>query len=332
MTTIAFIGAGSTVFTRNLCGDILQRAALAGSTIRLMDIDPKRLEESEIVVRKLIRTLDAPATVETFLERRRALEGADFVVVSFQIGGYRPCTVTDFEVPKQVRPAPDHWGHARRGRNHARAAHGAPPVEALRGHDRGLPRRRLAAVRQPDGHQHLGHRGEVPGDPADRSLSLHSGDRRGARARSRSPGRGDSLSCRRHQPHGVLPHLRAPPPGRRRPRSLSRAAPWLSRRALSQAQPSPPELPEQGALRNAAAARLLRDRELGALRGVHAVLHQARPAGPHRAVRDTARRLPAPLRGPDRGMGRADRAIPRGRVDRGWRRATSTHPRSSTRP
>ena len=57
MTTVAFIGAGSTIFTRNLCGDILQRAALAGSTIRLMDIDPKRLEESEIVVRKLIRTL-----------------------------------------------------------------------------------------------------------------------------------------------------------------------------------------------------------------------------------------------------------------------------------
>ena len=101
MTTVAFIGAGSTIFTRNLCGDILQRAALAGSTIRLMDIDPKRLEESEIVVRKLIRTLDVPATVETFLEQRRALEGADFVVVSFQIGGYRPCTVTDFEVPKK---------------------------------------------------------------------------------------------------------------------------------------------------------------------------------------------------------------------------------------
>ena len=101
MTTVTFIGAGSTIFTRNLCGDILQRAALAGSTIRLMDIDPKRLEESELVVRKLIRTLDAPATVETSLEQRRALEGADFVVVSFQIGGYRPCTVTDFEVPKK---------------------------------------------------------------------------------------------------------------------------------------------------------------------------------------------------------------------------------------
>ena len=101
MATVTIIGAGSTVFTRNLAGDILQRAALAGSTIRLMDIDPRRLGESEIVVRKVIQTLDVPATVETYLEQRPALDGADFVVVSFHIGGYKPCTVTDFEVPKK---------------------------------------------------------------------------------------------------------------------------------------------------------------------------------------------------------------------------------------
>ena len=75
MTTVAFIGAGSTIFTRNLCGDILQRAALAGSTIRLMDIDPKRLEESEIVVHKLIRTLDVPATVAALLQEKRERPG-----------------------------------------------------------------------------------------------------------------------------------------------------------------------------------------------------------------------------------------------------------------
>jgi alpha-galactosidase len=97
--TITFIGAGSTVFTRNLAGDILHREALKGSTIRLMDIDPKRLEESEIVVGKLAKTLGAPVTIETYTDQRRALDSADFVVVSFQIGGYEPCTVTDFEVP-----------------------------------------------------------------------------------------------------------------------------------------------------------------------------------------------------------------------------------------
>ena len=101
MTTITFIGAGSTVFTRNIAGDILHRPALKGATLRLMDIDPKRLEESEVVVGKLARTMGGHATVETYTDQRRALEGADFVVVSFQIGGYEPATVTDFEVPKR---------------------------------------------------------------------------------------------------------------------------------------------------------------------------------------------------------------------------------------
>lgn len=100
MTIITFIGAGSTVFTKNIAGDVLQRPALRDATIRLMDIDPKRLEESEIVVGKMARTLGGHARVETWTDQRRALDGADFVVVSFQIGGYDPCTITDFEVPK----------------------------------------------------------------------------------------------------------------------------------------------------------------------------------------------------------------------------------------
>ncbi len=100
MTRIAFIGAGSTVFMKNIIGDVLQRPALAGATIALMDIDAKRLAESETVARKIVSTLGVPAEVETTTDQRRALAGADFVVVAFQIGGYRPATVTDFEVPK----------------------------------------------------------------------------------------------------------------------------------------------------------------------------------------------------------------------------------------
>ncbi len=98
---ITFIGAGSTVFMKNIVGDVLQRRALAGATIALMDINPERLAESEIVAGKLSRTLGAAAKVETYSDQRKALEGADFVVVAFQIGGYEPCTVTDFEVPKK---------------------------------------------------------------------------------------------------------------------------------------------------------------------------------------------------------------------------------------
>ena len=101
MTKITFIGAGSTVFTKNIAGDILQRPALANAEIRLMDINPQRLEESEIVVGKLAQTLGVPATVRTFRDQRAALDGTDFVVVAFQIGGYDPCTITDFEVPKK---------------------------------------------------------------------------------------------------------------------------------------------------------------------------------------------------------------------------------------
>ncbi|MCT8158690.1 alpha-glucosidase/alpha-galactosidase [Pseudoruegeria sp. SHC-113] len=100
MTIITFIGAGSTVFTKNIAGDILHRDALRDATLRLMDIDAKRLEESAIVVGKMAQSMGGHATVETYADQARALAGADFVVVCFQIGGYAPCTVTDFEIPK----------------------------------------------------------------------------------------------------------------------------------------------------------------------------------------------------------------------------------------
>ncbi|KAF0173372.1 MAG: alpha-galactosidase [Rhodobacteraceae bacterium] len=97
---ITFIGAGSAVFTKNIAGDILQRPALAHAEVRLMDINPERLAESEIIVGKLAQALGGKATIKTYTNQRRALEGSDFVVCCFQVGGYEPCTVTDFEVPK----------------------------------------------------------------------------------------------------------------------------------------------------------------------------------------------------------------------------------------
>ena len=100
---ITFIGAGSTVFMKNIVGDILQRPALAGATIALMDINPERLAESEIVASRMIKALGVSAKVETHSNQRRALDKADFVVVAFQIGGFEPCTVTDFEVPKKYK-------------------------------------------------------------------------------------------------------------------------------------------------------------------------------------------------------------------------------------
>lgn len=98
---ITFIGAGSTVFMKNIIGDVLQRPALAGAHVALMDINEKRLKESEIVFEKLVGSLGAAATHSLHTNQREALEGADFVVVAFQIGGFEPCTVTDFDVPKK---------------------------------------------------------------------------------------------------------------------------------------------------------------------------------------------------------------------------------------
>jgi len=101
MTKIAFIGAGSTIFMKNIIGDALHYPALRDAEIALMDIDAGRLEDSVLVARKMISTLGAGAQVRAFQDQRAALEGADFVVVAFQIGGFEPCTVTDFEIPKR---------------------------------------------------------------------------------------------------------------------------------------------------------------------------------------------------------------------------------------
>src|SRR3954466_4005335 len=102
MPKIAFVGAGSTVFTRNLVGDVLALPELADTTtIALMDIDAERLAASELVTRHLVEARGAGARVEATLDRTAALDGADYVVTSFQVGGYEPSTVVDFEVPKR---------------------------------------------------------------------------------------------------------------------------------------------------------------------------------------------------------------------------------------
>ena len=102
MPKIAFVGAGSAVFTRNLVGDILSQPELRDSTtFALMDIDAERLRTAETVASRLIDAHGAGAAVEATTDRRAALDGADYVVTSFQVGGYKPSTVVDFEVPKR---------------------------------------------------------------------------------------------------------------------------------------------------------------------------------------------------------------------------------------
>lgn len=101
MPKIAFIGAGSTIFAKNLLTDILSFPELSASRISLHDIDAGRLQTSEAVARKVAEALGARPTIEATLDRARALEGADYVITMFQIGGYKPSTVIDFEIPKK---------------------------------------------------------------------------------------------------------------------------------------------------------------------------------------------------------------------------------------
>jgi alpha-galactosidase len=101
MTKITFIGAGSTVFAKNLMGDILSFPELAGSTITLFDIDPERLRTSEVVAHKVAEAVGAQPAVEVTTDRREALDGADYAISMIQVGGYKPSTVVDFDIPKK---------------------------------------------------------------------------------------------------------------------------------------------------------------------------------------------------------------------------------------
>jgi len=104
MAKITFMGAGSTVFARNVLGDAMCSPVLTDSEIALYDIDGKRLQQSETIIKAINQGLGGKAKITAHLgveNRKEALRGADFVVNAIQVGLYEPCTVTDFEVPKR---------------------------------------------------------------------------------------------------------------------------------------------------------------------------------------------------------------------------------------
>ena len=105
MGKITFMGAGSTVFAKNVIGDSMCCEALRDFEFALYDIDPERLEESYIMVTALNKNInEGRAKISKYLgvpQRKDALRGADFVVDAIQVGLYDPCTIIDFEVPKK---------------------------------------------------------------------------------------------------------------------------------------------------------------------------------------------------------------------------------------
>ena len=105
MIKITFMGAGSTVFARNVLGDCMCTPALRDSVIALYDIDEERLEDSYIILSAINKNInEGRCKIEKYCgveNRKDALRGADFVVNAIQVGLYDPCTIIDFEVPKK---------------------------------------------------------------------------------------------------------------------------------------------------------------------------------------------------------------------------------------
>jgi len=102
---ITFLGAGSTIFARNVLGDCMCTPILRDSEIALYDVGAERLKDSEIILSGINKNInEGRADIRTYLgveNRKDALRNADFVVNAIQVGGYDPCTITDFEIPKK---------------------------------------------------------------------------------------------------------------------------------------------------------------------------------------------------------------------------------------
>lgn len=101
MSKITFLGAGSTVFAKNVLGDCMLTPALQGFEIALFDIDKERLADSERMLNNIRKTSGSTCRVQAYADRKEALRGASYVINAIQVGGYDPCTITDFEVPKK---------------------------------------------------------------------------------------------------------------------------------------------------------------------------------------------------------------------------------------
>jgi len=100
MTKITFLGAGSTVFAKKLVGDVFSFPELANSEIVLQDIDIVRLQTTDIIARQVARRRITFPDIKVITNLKEALEGADYVINMIQVGGYKPSTVLDFEIPR----------------------------------------------------------------------------------------------------------------------------------------------------------------------------------------------------------------------------------------
>ncbi|MFV5937651.1 alpha-glucosidase/alpha-galactosidase [Mammaliicoccus sciuri] len=101
MKKITFLGAGSTVFAKNVLGDCMTVEALQDFEFALFDINEERLNDSEMMLNNLKEGMNSTVTIRSYKNRKEALRGAKYIINAIQVGGYDPATITDFEVPKK---------------------------------------------------------------------------------------------------------------------------------------------------------------------------------------------------------------------------------------
>ncbi|MFJ7936138.1 alpha-glucosidase/alpha-galactosidase [Sporosarcina sp. NPDC096371] len=101
MSKITFLGAGSTIFAKNVLGDCMRVAALQNFEFALFDIDHERLKDSEQMLNNIKRNLGSTVNIVSYTNRKEALRNAKYVINAIQVGGYEPSTIIDFEIPKK---------------------------------------------------------------------------------------------------------------------------------------------------------------------------------------------------------------------------------------
>src|SRR5690625_153832 len=101
MSKITFLGAGSTIFAKNVLGDCMTVDVLQDFEFALFDIDHERLKDSENMLNNIKKNLGSTVNIVAYTDRKEALRNAKYVINAIQVGGYEPSTVIDFEIPKK---------------------------------------------------------------------------------------------------------------------------------------------------------------------------------------------------------------------------------------
>ena len=163
MAKITFLGAGSTVFAKNVLGDCMSSPVLSDAEISLYDIDPVRLKESELMLTAIRNNLGSNARIQSYCgveNRRKALHGTNYAVNAIQVGGYDPCTITDLKSLKSTacgRRLPIRWAWAVCFAHCGRFRH----VGFRPRYGRRVPERLVAELYKPHGYSDRRHANDV---------------------------------------------------------------------------------------------------------------------------------------------------------------------------